>query len=191
MIFCVLWLGCGKSMPPENVRVYQGMQDKANELGAMHTKVDLDSSHAIEGKTAIVVHWGYSPIERPDDFRVEGFTQYFDGIAKAKVLDLWGLKPDAIATDPSDIETVVRVGCTSGARIPDFQADGRDRPVPAYAKECLVELIDYQSATVFAQGFFRNSTIEPTRRVLPIDTKVVASPPYDEIMNYVRNYKHN
>ncbi|MBX3281098.1 MAG: hypothetical protein KF756_01335 [Acidobacteria bacterium] len=192
LLFCIVWLGCGlgENVPPPDARVYHIMQERANELGALQVKVALDPSKAITGKTAIVEHWNNSDLEKPEDFRIEGFTQYFDGIAPAKVLNIWGLKPDTVPTKPSEIETLVRIGCTNGARIADFKVERR-APVPAYAIECLVEMIDYKSATAFSQRAFRNSTIEPDRKVLPIDEKVVARPPYDEITGYIRNFKRN
>lgn len=191
LIFCALWLGCGiEAPPPEDARIYQTMKFKANELGAMHTKVDIDSSHPISGKTAIVVHWATNELNGPDDFQIEGFTQYFDGIAKAKVLDLWGLRPDTVAIKPSEIETVVRIGCTMGSRLADFHAEN-GRVVPAYATECLIEMIDFRDAVTFWQEVFRSSEIERSKKVLPIDSKVVASPPYEDIMEYVKNFKRD
>ncbi|KXK03894.1 MAG: hypothetical protein UZ17_ACD001000991 [Acidobacteria bacterium OLB17] len=163
------------------------MKEKANQIGALDAKVRLDPLHRIHGKVAIVAHWNYSPVERPEDFAIQGFTRYFDGIAPAKVLNAWGLKPDTIATKPEEIDTAVRVGCTSGARIEDFKPE-RLPPVPAFATVCLVELIDYRKETVFAQQVFRNTTIEPDRNVLPTDDKIVASPPYEDIEEFVRTF---
>lgn len=189
LIFCLLWLGCaGGDIPPENARVYQVMQDKANELGNLNAEVKLDPSAAIKGKTAIVVHWHDSILDKPGDFRIEGYTQYFDGIAKAKVLDLWGLTPETVPTKPSEIETLVRIACEKGERVGTFPAEKR-APVPAYRSECLVDVINYKTNTIFSRETFFNSEIDPNTRVLPIDKEVVASPNYEEIRGYIKNFK--
>ncbi|HQZ81975.1 MAG TPA: hypothetical protein PLR83_02025 [Pyrinomonadaceae bacterium] len=189
VIFCALWLGCGgENIPPENARVYKVMQDKANELGRPRGVVKLDSSAAIKGKTAIVVHWHDSILDKPEDFRIEGFTQYFDGIAKAKVLDLWGLTPETVPTKPSEIETLVQVTCRQGNKVGTFPVEKR-APVPAYEMDCLVDIINYKTTTIFSEKAFHNSEIDPHTRVLPIDKEVIASPPYEEIRGYVKNFK--
>ncbi|MBV6495886.1 MAG: hypothetical protein JFAIHJKO_01000 [Pyrinomonadaceae bacterium] len=189
LIFCLLWLGCGgENIPPESARVYKVMQDKANELGSLEAAVKLDPSAAIKGKTAIVVHWHDSIVDKPEDYRIEGYTQYFDGIAKAKVLDPWGLTPETVPTTPSEIETLVRISCGKGDRIGTFPAERR-APVPAYRRDCLVDIIDYKTKTVVSRETFFSSEIDPHTRVLPIDQEVVASPPYEDIKSYVKNFK--
>lgn len=189
LIFCLLWLGCGgENIPPENARTYKVMQDKANSLGAMTAEVKLDPTAAIKGKIAIVDHWQTDEITQPEDFRIEGFTQYFDGIAKGNVLDGWGLTPDTVATKPDEIETVVRINCMRGARIGTFRAP-KHVPVPSYRSECLIDMIDYKTATIFARESFFNSEIDPSTHLLPIDREVVASPPYENIMAYVKTFK--
>jgi len=189
LIFCLLWLGCGgENIPPESARVYQVMQDKANELGRPQGEERLDPSVGIKGKTAIVVHWRDNIIDKPEDFRIEGFTQYFDGIAKTKVLDLWGLTPDTVPTKPSEIETLVQVTCRKGNKVGTFPVEKR-APVPAYEMNCLVNMINYKTSTIFSRKIFSNSEIDPNTRVLPIDNEVIASPPYEVIRDYVKNFK--
>lgn len=190
LIFCILWLGCGlgREVPPENARVYKVMQDKADELGVPQGEVKLNPSAAIHGKTAIVVHWNDSLLEKPEDYQIEGFTQDFDGLANATVLDLWGLTPETVPTKPSEIETLVRVTCAPGDRIGTFPAEKRP-PVPAYRMDCIVDVLDYRTETIFARKTFRNSEIDPTTRVLPIDDEVLAAPPYNDIRGYVKTFK--
>ena len=190
VVSCFLWFGCGSGelVPAENATIYKVMQDTADELGVRQGEVKLDPSASIHGKTAIVVHWNDTLLEKPEDYQIEGFTQAFDGIAKAKVLDLWGLTPETVPTDPSEIETLVRVTCAPGDRIGTFPAVGRP-PVPVYRMDCLVDVLDYKTKTIFSQKTFRNAEIDPHTRVLPIDNEVLAAPPYDDIRRYVRNFK--
>jgi len=55
--------------------------------------------------------------------------------------------------------------------------------------DCIVDVLDYRTETIFARKTFRNSEIDPTTRVLPIDDEVLAAPPYNDIRGYVKTFK--
>jgi hypothetical protein len=191
LVLCVVALGCGlgSDVPPKEKRIYQIMHDRSNELGATVADVKLDASVPMKGKVAIVFHEN-NYLEKPEDYRIIGFTQYMDDIAAQKVLEPWGLTRENIATKPDEIDTLVRITCTKGRRIGDYPAERR-APIPAYGIQCLVDVMNYKTATIFARETLENLTIEKANRPMPVDESITAWPPYEDIYAYVKNFRRS
>lgn len=172
-------------IPSESERIYQVMEDKANELGRIATTVKLDPNAKIKGKVAVVA----KKYEFSSDYEIEGFNAFKTDFGSKYELERFNLSKERMAVKPDEIETLVNITCNQGKAIGRYVSPTGGKSVPAYSMICKVAIIDYPAKTVIAQKTLENRTLEKTVSVADDDTKYVNLAPWEEITDYLRSFQ--
>lgn len=171
-------------VPNGSERIYQVMEDKANELGRTVTTVKLDANAKIKGKVAVVT----KEYEFSSDYEIEGFNAFKTDFASEYELERFNLTKERMAVKPDEIETLVNVTCNQGKAIGRYISPTGSKSVPAYSMICKVSIIDFPAKTVIAKKTLENRTLEKTASISDDDTKYVNLAPWEEIESYLKSF---
>lgn len=171
-------------VPSEEARIYKVMEDAGEKLGALSTTTSLDATRKITGKIAIVNRkYAFT-----DEYYVELFSPFFDKFASDDDLRSWGISKADVATNPDEIDTLVRITCKKGKKIGTFRSPDKTRTVPGYGMDCGVEVIDNRSAVVFAKSSFSNNEMPASATINGDDKDYTVLQPYQEIHSYIKKF---
>jgi len=151
---------------------------KADELWEFHAPRELNPKARIKGKIAFL--WRTS-----NGIDMHLFDDKNSKVDK-KTLDYYGFKEDEIAIKVDEIDTLIKVWCLKGDQIGEYQSG---RAIPAYAKECDVDVIDYRNRTTFAEREIINRKMERTVEISINASEYILEPPFDQIRKYLKSLK--
>lgn len=93
------------------------------------------------------------------------------------------------AKEIEEIESVVKIICRKGARLGAYQVQFQKRPMPVFAVNCEVSVIDYKIPAIVGRKIFTNRNAPATLKNLPYGgwKEFILHAPTEEIKDYVKN----
>ena len=180
LISCSHLSGSG-SKQAEAPKEFAAMLGKKDELATLPTTEKLAKKPEIKGKLVLV--WSSNGVSSLDRFHESGEAFFTDMPVQGEIYAHF-LPPDMYAKRPEEIETVIKVSCSTQKDTALYTKSDTSKvePLEYEYQLCDIQIIDYKTATVVAKKHVGKNEA-PTL----INSKTYAKTPGREIADYLQS----